>query len=365
VSDRLKVLHLGKYYPPDVGGIESHVRELATGLAREIDVEVVVAARSRSTAIEVLDGVKVRRLRQVAMIASAPVTPGLRSAIASSDSDIVHLHHPNPLATLALLSTRRRPLVISWHGDAVRQQLLGKAMLPFLSAALRRAAAVIVATPRHITSSPILPRFSNRCHVIPYGVDPDELAAYDHAEAAALRERYGSFVLAVGRCVYYKGFDVLLRAMRKIDAPLVLVGSGPELPRLRETARRIGISHRAHFLERVADVRPFYAACSLFVLPSVARSEAFGIVQLEAMANRKPVINTALDSGVPEVSLDGVTGLTVPVGDDVSLARAMDTLLSDEKLREEFGSAGQRRVEEYFTTAAMVRKTLTLYRSLL
>jgi rhamnosyl/mannosyltransferase len=110
---------------------------------------------------------------------------------------------------------------------------------------------------------------------------------------------------------------------------------------------------------------PYYHASDLFALASVARSEAFGIVQIEAMAARLPVVNTGLDSGVPYVSLHQQTGLTVPPGDSAALAGAINRLLDDPALRESFGRAGARRAQEQFSLGSMQRRTLQLYHSLI
>ena len=141
-------------------------------------------------------------------------------------------------------------------------------------------------------------------------------------ERDEIHRRFGPrIVLAVGRMVYYKGFEYLIRAMRDVDATLLLIGEGPLEAELRREAAKLPSSSRVHFLGALDDIAPFYHAASVFVLPAIARSEAFGLVQLEAMAAGTPVINTNLDSGVPAVSLHDVTGLTVPPADELALAR--------------------------------------------
>jgi rhamnosyl/mannosyltransferase len=170
-------------------------------------------------------------------------------------------------------------------------------------------------------------------------------------------------VLAVGRLVYYKGFDVLVDAMREVSGHLVLIGDGHLLGSLKGRAARLGVESRISFLGEVANesLAPFYAAARVFVLPSVARSEAFGIVQLEALACGVPVVNTSLPSGVPEVSPHGVTGLTVPPADATALAQAITTLLDDPALSARYGMAGRQRVASEFTVVRMGERVRAIY----
>lgn len=185
----------------------------------------------------------------------------------------------------------------------------------------------------------------------------------------AVRERFpGPLVLAVGRLIYYKGFEFLVRAMARLSTPatLLIIGEGPLRGALEAEAAALGLANRVRFLGNVPNTLPYYQACDLFVLPSVARSEAFGIVQLEAMACGKAVINTQIEgSGVTFVSRDGESGLTIPPGDSEALAAAMTRLLSNEVLRTRFGEAGRQRVQKEFTARRMVERTLEVYQTVM
>jgi rhamnosyl/mannosyltransferase len=174
-------------------------------------------------------------------------------------------------------------------------------------------------------------------------------------------------VLGVGRLIYYKGFDYLVRAMAHVDSNLLIVGDGPLRARLEEVARALGIHERVFFAGEIQNdaIAPYYHAADVFVLSSVARSEAFGIVQLEAMAAARPVVNTRIDSGVPFVSIDGVTGITVPPREPEALAAAITRLLDNPELRARYGAAATRRVREEFSLEAMASRTLDLYHDIL
>jgi rhamnosyl/mannosyltransferase len=166
----------------------------------------------------------------------------------------------------------------------------------------------------------------------------------------------------VGRLVYYKGAEYAVRAMTKIDANLLIIGDGPLKQNLERQARELGVADRVFFLGKVdGSISPWYQASDVFILPSIARSEAFGIVQLEAMACGKPVVNTDLASGVPYVSLDGETGITVPPSNPEALADAVNRLLDNPSLRAAYGQAAVRRVQNEFSLDLMVRRTLEVY----
>lgn len=361
----MKVLHVGKFYPPHPGGMERHLEDLARGLrARgDVEVEVLVSADGRRTVSETVDGVRVTRAGTVATVASTSFSPGLVRAIRRAEADVVHLHHPNPAGSLAWLASRHRgPLVVTYHSDIVRQKVLGALANPVLDGVLARADAIIASSPGYAASSPVLRRHADRVRVIPFGLDARALGEAAPDAVRALRERHGPrVVLAVGRLVYYKGLQYLVRAMREVEATLLVAGDGPLRPELEAETRAAGLADRVVFLGAVADLRPYYQAADVFVLPSVARSEAFGLVQLEAMACGVPVVNTRLDTGVPFVSRDGETGFTVPPADASALAAALRHLLDDAPLRARMGAAARRRVDTDFRLDTMVERTAALY----
>lgn len=361
---RLNVLHLGKFYPPHMGGIETHLQALCRELCKSIDVQVVVANDNRHSTEEVLDGVSVSRAATRFMLASTPFCPAMVNKIRSSRADIIHMHLPNPAAVLAYFASgSRAKLVVTYHSDTVRQRVLGALFEPWLHAALRRCAAIIVTSPDYQRSSRVLARYGDRCHVIPFGVALEEFGEYDPAAVQQLREQHGErLVLGVGRLVYYKGFEYLIRAMDRVSGKLLIIGEGPLRPKLDKLVADLGLEKKVAFAGRIAgSLVPYYHAADVFTLPSIARSEAFGIVQIEAMACGLPVVNTRLDSGVPFVSPHGQTGLTVPPADPEALAKAINRLLDDRELRQSFGQQARLRAQQEFGLHRMVARTLALY----
>ncbi len=369
MANRPRIVQVGKYYPPHVGGIETHLQALCGGLKESHDVQVFVAGDQRRDVDAIVQGVAVHRLGIQFKIAGAAVCPTMPWKISRARADLIHLHLPNPGAVLAILASGYRgPLVSTWHSDVVRQRRLAKMFEPIQRRFLANCDALIATSPNYVESSPDLRRFRKRTVVIPYGIRVEEFRDPTAATLAAIRRgRSGPLLLAVGRLVYYKGFEYLIRAMAQIDATLMLVGDGPLRRPLERAAHELGVASRIEFLGEMQprEIVPYYHAADLFVLPSIARSEAFGIVQLEAMACGKPVVNTNLDSGVPFASLDGLTGITVEAANADALASAINRLLGDAQLRTEYGEAARRRVQSEFTIDAMVHRTRDVYESIL
>ncbi len=272
---------------------------------------------------------------------------------------------------MTLPRTVRR--VISWHSDIVKQKWALSLYSPVMQSFVRDADALIGATPQHFESSSQIPagRPGQIREVIPYGFDPAVLATSaesDRKREELLRQCSGRpLIFSVGRHVYYKGLDVLIRAMQSLDAVLLIGGQGPLTRSLIRLAGDLGLGERVKFVGFIPDplLVAYFEACDVFCMPSVERAEQFGLVQLEAMYCSKPVVATQLGTGVEYVTLDGETGLLVPPKDPRALADALRTLLSDSALRARMGSAGRRRVEEVFSVKQMVRKTVDVYQRVL
>lgn len=362
---KLKVLQVGKFYPPHMGGIETHLQALCGALRDSVDLRVVVASDDSGSLCEVIDGVPVSRVPTKLTLFSTPLCPGMVREIRRCDADIVHLHLPNPTAVLAFLTSGHRGrLVVTYHSDTVRQKILGPMFEPCLHALLRRASAIIATSPDYRRTSAVLSRYPDRCHVIPYGIALEQFERCDSAKVAQIRRQYGErLVVSVGRLVYYKGFEYLIRAMAQVRGTLLIVGDGPLRARLERLAAELGVRERVVFTGEIQneEIVPFYHAADVFALASIARSEAFGIVQIEAMAAGIPVVNTSLDSGVPFVSRHDETGLTVPPQDPEALAAALNRLLDDEDLRASFGRAARRRACQEFSVGTMLARTVDLY----
>ncbi|MBI2930937.1 MAG: glycosyltransferase [Planctomycetes bacterium] len=326
-----RVLHVNKAYAPHVGGVERVVQDIAEGLRDEFDTRVLVCNPGGPHVEERVAGVAVVRAAAPIVALSMPLSAQFFRLFRREArwADIVQFHHPFPLADAAALldGCAGRRMFIWYHSDVVRQRAVMPLYGLILRRFLRRADRILVASNRLRDASSWLREVRDKCAVIPYGARPEEVTGPQEAFALPAED----FILFVGRLVPYKGAEVLIRAMPHVSIPLIVAGDGPLRESLEDLARRLNVAHRVHFLGKVsgARLRYLYARSRLFVLPSVMNNEAFALVQLEAMAHGKPVINTDLPTGVPEVSLHDVSGLTVPPRDPVALADAIQTIAGD------------------------------------
>jgi rhamnosyl/mannosyltransferase len=310
------------------------------------------------------------RIPAGAVVNSQPLTPGLattlRREILDFGPDLVHLHLPNPLAALAWLTLEAwpglacPPLAVWYHADITRQRLGRLAVAPLVRAILRRAAGVSVSSAALRETSPFLRRHADRTRVIPFGIDPLPWAGVDPACD-------GPF-LFVGRLVPYKGLDVLLEAVARVpEAEIVLVGEGPLTDEIHARSARPDLAGRVRLagpLDR-SGLAGLMERARAMVLPSVDRSETFGLVQLEAMAAGLPVVVSELETGIARVGEPGVTGLAVPPGDPAALAAALARFQDDPALARTMGGAGRRHFTSRYTRGTMIDGLLAWYAELL
>jgi glycosyltransferase involved in cell wall biosynthesis len=351
----MRILHLAKYYWPRSGGMERVVQSLAEGAANLGHQVEVVAVESRGRAGSPgRQRSSVTRAFSFAALGTQEIAPGYIAA-AWKQADIIHVHHPHPLADVAcLLRARRTPVVVTQHADSRRS-----AYRPLTRLVLRRAAAVVVPSRAHLALSSELEGYESKVEVVPFGIDQTRWEVVPPPPPGGTPR-----AIFIGRLVAYKGVDILLRALERVpELRLDIVGSGPEGPRLRTLAQALEITDRVRWYGEHPDedLPRRMADADFLVLPSVTVEEMFGLVVLEAMAAGRPVITTALPSAVREVNVPGVTGLEVPLRDVPALAQALETLGRDAARRRAMGEAGRKRVHERFTQAAMAERHIELY----
>jgi rhamnosyl/mannosyltransferase len=357
----MRVLHLFKsYYPPTRGGVEQWINEIVHAPVfadAGISFDVLTAAEGRELVDELDDGVRVVRAPTLVRASTAPVVPSWSSWIRRLAPDVIHVHMPNPTGELAVLGSRTSaPVVATYHADIVRRGPLPAAYDVFAKRFLRRAKRITVSTPRLAETTPVLREHTERIRVVPFGVDPH---AWDERPALAdvIRERYGPgpLVVLLGRLVHYKGAEVLVEAMKDVDATALIVGDGPRRQAAEALAERLGVADRVVFTGAIDDDEraAYMHAADVFVLPSTNRGEAFGIVQVQAMATGTPSVSTEIGTGTSWVNRDGETGLVVPSSDARALAHAISELLTDDGRRAAMAVAAKRRVRDELTTERM------------
>jgi rhamnosyl/mannosyltransferase len=368
-----KVTHISASYPPDTGGIARYVHDLAAARPPRT-CTVVAPAHGRKTQVEVDSGVRIIRVARQAVVHSEPtgILPmgmALTLRRLSATCDLLHAHLPFPaLLGLAPLARRKVPWVVTYHNEIQDSMAIPGPVRAvhdaLLCRLLARARAIIVTTASYAQACPSLAAFQHKVRVVPYGLNADAFAAsMDHAKVT----RSDNTLLYVGRLAYYKGLDVLLRALRQLPGTrLLVVGEGPEGEELRRLSCQLGVEEQVEWRGRVADAELpfFYSSVAALVLPSTGLSESFGIVQLEAHACGTPVVSSNLP-GVREVNPDGATGLLAEPGDAEDLARKLKVLLGDAELRHKLGEQAHRYVREQFPVRRMLEGVEGVYREVL
>jgi rhamnosyl/mannosyltransferase len=360
------------FFPDTQGGTEEVIRTLAMGLPRE-HFEVMVLFPSRLvTEVEesAWGGVRICRVPELFEIASCNVF--LRGLGAyrhwAAWADVVHYHFPWPFADLLHLCALPQPRsrsVLTYHADIVRQRFLGWLYAPLMRRFLGSVDRIVATSEAYAQSSPVLASLQQPIDVIPLGIDAARLPVQRPERLAHWRERCGqNFFLFVGVLRYYKGLDVLLHAVAGTALHVVIVGDGPQGPRLRDLAARLGAAN-VLFTGRVddADKYALLALSRAFVFPSNRRAEAYGVALLEAMSFARPLLTCYIGTGVNFVNVPGETGLSVAPDDPLALRGAMERLAADDALCARLGRGARERVESVLAAKTMVQAYANLYES--
>jgi rhamnosyl/mannosyltransferase len=365
----MRVLHIGKFYPPFAGGIENFLGDLLPSLKRlGVDVSALVHNHQEDSVRKAkTTNFPVYRVPCYGNLLYAPVSPGfplvLKQVIKKFRPDILHLHMPNTSAfwVMMLSCARRIPWVIHWHADVVlseidrRMAVAYRLYRPFEQHLLRRAATIIASSRPYLITSNALYPWRNKCTVIPLGIDSARLKMVDGDLKNWAERIWGhkrTRVLAIGRLTYYKGYEVLIRAAaRAPDLRVLIVGEGGRKRRLDSLIAELGLGERVTlpgFLEEER-LHALLASCDCLCLPSVERTEAFGLVLLEAMRYAKPVVASDVPgSGIGWVVKHEETGFLTPPGDSIQLARALEAMAEAPALRGRMGQAAEERFNNIY-----------------
>lgn len=375
----LHVLHIGKFYPPHRGGMEVFLADLI----REQRASGIEAAAIVHGAPEPEDPPWLTRVPVQLQLVYAPLAMGFRAALARAikqhKPDVLHLHMPNNSAlwVLTLREARSIPWVVHWQSDVVVSRiriaiaLAYRLYRPFEQAVLGRAARIIATSPPYLEASEPLQAWRAKCAVIPLGLDTRSEPVTDASPGAhhspwtpgKLR------LLSIGRLTYYKGFETLIKAaIGATEVELLIVGDGERRSELQaqiDKLRHQSQSSSVRLLGNVDDVEKnaLLRSCDVFCLASRERTEAFGMVLLEAMQHAKPCIVSSLaGSGMPWVLQTANAGIQAPAEDAAAWTAAIQQMQTNPHLRQQWGESGRRALQMHFSISGCAQAIYNQYR---
>lgn len=367
--ENLSILQLGKFYPIK-GGVEKVAYDLMMGLSSRNDhcdlLCATVSGKGRTRQMN--PHAKLIECHSWGKTAATMIAPSMITTFRRicCNYDIVHVHHPDPMAAVTLwLSGYKGKVVLHWHSDILKQRILLKLYRPLQDWLLRRADLIIGTSPVYLKESPFLKHVQDKTICLPIGVSA---IVPDKAAVEKLGQRYGGkkIVFSLGRLVPYKGFTHLIDAARYLsnDYVVLIGGTGTLRNKLEKKIRRLGLENKVMLLGRIPknELPAYFGASKVFCLPSVQKTEAFGIVQIEAMSCGKPVVATRIPhSGVAWVNQHGVSGLNVTPGNARELAQAIQNIADDDAVYEQYAVSAKNRYHDLFTKERMIDNSLRIY----
>ncbi|WP_374980990.1 glycosyltransferase family 4 protein [Pseudomonas solani] len=368
----MKVLHFYKTSVPEsMGGIEQVIHQIGLGAAKQgVQTDVLSLTRRQVPRTVDVGGYLVHRAKMDLQIASTGFSASafLRFYQLARQADVIHYHFPWPFMDVVHFATGiRKPTVVTYHSDIIRQKRLLKIYRPLKRCFLRDVDRIVATSPNYLATSEVLARYRDKVSVIPIGLDRETYPAADPDKLKAWRARVGpKFFLFVGVLRYYKGLHILMEAARDMHFPIVIVGAGPIEIELRAQAHALGLRN-VHFFgqlpdsDKIALLELSYAV----VFPSNLRSEAFGISLLEGAMFGKPMISSEIGTGTTFINIAGETGLVVPPSNPAALRNAMEFLWENPEEAAALGQRAQQRYWQYFTAQRMVTDYIRLYQELL
>ncbi|MFK8302436.1 glycosyltransferase [Capnocytophaga stomatis] len=366
----MKVLHIGKFYPPYFGGIEKVNYDIVEGLSEQGVMVDVLCFNHKKGQEATSNKYKIYRANTLKVIASTPLSLNFIFLLKKIQYqyDIIHIHLPNPMANLAVYLTRpKAKIVLHWHSDIIKQKNILKIYKPLQNWLLKKANKIVITTPTYLEESEALLKYKDKTVCIPIGIDSNEIII-DQAYLRKMKDNYKGkrIVFALGRLIYYKGFKYLIDSAKYLPNNIVILIAGEgELE--EKLQRQIEINHLKEKVKLIGKISrnqlgSYYALCDVFCLPSVERSEAFGVVQIEAMAFAKPIISTNIKgSGVNWVNQNNISGITIQPKNVKALAESILSILSNEDKYEILAQGAKQRYVELFTKDKMIEKIKNLY----
>lgn len=365
-KNKTKITHVTRYAYPHIGGIEAVISQINESLPNEdFEKEVLCCSNTEKSSFE--NGVKYNRCKFLFEFAANTISPEFIWKLSRVNTDILHYHMPFIFAVIAhfIARPKYKKLYITYHGAIVGYDKVMKPFWGIYKYFYKLADQIHVLSPDIINSDPILSENKDKCEIVPFGIDLE--LDFNQKDVDKIIEQYNNkkIILAIGRLVKFKGFQYIIDAMKQVDdAVLLIMGNGPLMENFKNYINENQLKSKVFLLGAISDKitkNNYIKACDIFILSSIRKSESFGIVQLEAMKYGKPVINTNLGTGVNYVSIHNETGLTVePKNSDV-LANAINKLLNDDKLRQEYGNKARKRIQQLFDIKQINQEYNKLY----
>lgn len=368
----MKVLHFYRtYYPDTFGGVEQVIRQMAVGTTRlGVENEVLTLTRDADRPLIEFEGHKVHRAHLNFEIASTGFSWSALSRFVelAKQADVVHYHFPWPFMDIAhFLGRIKKPSVVTYHSDIVRQKYLLKLYSPLKHQFLRDVDRIVATSPNYLATSPTLELYKDKTEVITYGLDNSIYPVPSAELLAKWRAVVGeNFFLFVGMLRYYKGLHILLEAAAGTDIPIVIVGDGPEEIELKRQAESLQLKN-VHFLGALPepDKVALLTLCYALAFPSHLRSEAFGISLLEGAMYGKPMISSEIGTGTTYINVAGQTGMVVPPSDPAAFRQAMEYLLAHPQEAAQMGINARQRYLDLFTADKMASNYARLYQQVI
>lgn len=371
----MKILHLGKFYAPFFGGIERVNYDIVESLNCETDFQLdeLCFCHNVNSNEKWETSYKLIRVPIRGIKFSMPIPKGYFRIYKNlrNSYDIVHIHVPNPLALLAPLLFPGRPkIIVHWHSDILKQKFLVKFLVPFQNMLLKKATKIIATSKNYAYNSDVILPFKDKVEIVPIGIDTDYLTT-NPEDIKEIRNTYKGkkIILSIGRLTYYKGFSFLIEAAQNIpDDSIILIGGSGELRNtLEEQIKELGVENKVKLIGRISDsmIGAYFEAADLFCLPSQFKTEAFGVVLIEALSKGLPIVACDIPgSGVPWVNQNNVTGFNVPINNSLAISNKITEILSSPDLQEKFSKNAKERYESLFTKKVMVKKIADIYREI-
>ena len=370
----MKILQLGKFYPIR-GGVEKVMYDIMLGLSeRNIYCDMLCASTEDhpSGVIHVNSHANVivvkTTLKASATMLAPLMIPKLREIAANYD--IIHIHHPDPMGALALfLSGFKGKVILHWHSDIVKQKKLLKLYKPLQTWLIKRADLIVGTTPVYVENSRFLEKHQHKIDYIPIGVEK-VVASELLVEKIVEKYKDNFLVFSLGRLVEYKGFEFLIKSAKFLPShyKIVIGGKGPLKSELEELIINEGLADKVVLLGYLTDeeANAYFEACDIYVLSSIMKTEAFAIVQIEAMSLGKPVVTAHIpESGVSWVNEHMVSGLVCEAMNPSDLAEKILNIGEDNDLKQKLSEGAKLRYDTFFRKEVMIDKSISLYLNVL